>query len=620
MKATKALSHKILTAGQEKSVELLLSFEADAGEVHPRRPLNISLVLDRSGSMGGTKLTQAIRASTMLVDKLSDQDTLSVVAYDDSVDTKVKPQKVADKSAIKEVIKKIRAGGITNLSGGWLKGCDHVKDNSAKGVVNRVLMLTDGQANMGETNPETLTAMSAEQAKAGVVTTTLGFGNGFNEDLLIGMASAGGGNFYFIQSPDDAAEVFRIEVEGLSSLIANSLVVTVEPCGGAAVKAVLNSYPFGSEAGRTSISVGDVYAVEPCLLALEMDLPALAAGEHPIAKVTLNWMEATEGGFEARTSAFDVTARAGSADEALAAGLDAKVIQEASKLRIGNIKEQAIALADKGDLKMASARLRGMIDDIKTRALDEEFEFAEEVEQLNHYANLFDKGQYSSDNRKEIRDQSYQARTRGRSDLKQRGSTSVDTSRLETVTFEEGKEEGGVVVQCVKDGGKLRVRAVSEGYDSSFNVQFPRDIRQEGCRFLVSELSAASNGGFYRASGDIKLLLRPGESRPTSGGWGGGSSSSRRNLQKTNANSLADVPTIDDVGDGVLIQIVKDKSKLRARVVSDGYDPDKNMRFPRGIRKEGVLFVVEDVKPSSDGSYYIAFGKIHRLVQPGDPA
>ncbi len=80
--------------------------------------------------------------------------------------------------------------------------------------------------------------------------------------------------------------------------------------------------------------------------------------------------------------------------------------------------------------------------------------------------------------------------------------------------------------------------------------------------------------------------------------------------------SLADVPTTDDVGDGVLIQVVKAKSKLRARVVSDNYDPNKNMRFPRSIRKEGVLFVVEDVKPSADGSYYIAYGKIQRLVQP----
>ena len=76
--------------------------------------------------------------------------------------------------------------------------------------------------------------------------------------------------------------------------------------------------------------------------------------------------------------------------------------------------------------------------------------------------------------------------------------------------------------------------------------------------------------------------------------------------------------TTDEVGDGVLIQIVKDKSKLRARVVSDGYDPNKNMRFPRSIRKEGVLFVVEEVKASNDDKYYIAYGKIRRLVQDDD--
>jgi Ca-activated chloride channel family protein len=79
--------------------------------------------------------------------------------------------------------------------------------------------------------------------------------------------------------------------------------------------------------------------------------------------------------------------------------------------------------------------------------------------------------------------------------------------------------------------------------------------------------------------------------------------------------TLADLQETDTVGTGVLVQCVQDKSKLRARVVSDGFDPNWNMRFPRGIRQENVLFVVDHVNPAADGKSYIASGDIKRFVQ-----
>lgn len=79
--------------------------------------------------------------------------------------------------------------------------------------------------------------------------------------------------------------------------------------------------------------------------------------------------------------------------------------------------------------------------------------------------------------------------------------------------------------------------------------------------------------------------------------------------------TAADLETTDTIGDGVLVQCVKDKSKLRVRVVSDGYNPDWNMRFPKSIREEGMLYVVDDVKESSSGGFYWAYGKIKRFIQ-----
>src|SRR5262249_23725380 len=156
-------------------------------------------------------------------EQLEAGDTLSVVAYDDKVTTAVPPQQLADPEAVRKALRKIKPGGSTNLHGGWLQGCEHVLQREGERLIHRVLLLTDGQANVGICSPKSLIAAAKKQANKGVLTTTLGFGGGFNEDLLIGMAEASGGNFYFIETPEDATQVFHIEGESLTTIAVQNL-------------------------------------------------------------------------------------------------------------------------------------------------------------------------------------------------------------------------------------------------------------------------------------------------------------------------------------------------------------------------------------------------------------
>ena len=192
--------------------------------------------------MGGSPLRNALKAAEKLVEFLQPEDYLSVVVYDDVPQTVLPPQLVTDQAAIQGMIKKIRVGGLTNLSGGWLMGCDHVQSQQTSEQLNRVLLLTDGFANCGVCDPGVLVKTAAKKAEQGIMTTTLGFGNGFNEDLLIDIADGGGGNFYFIQSADDAANVFSIEMESLTSIMGQNLTVNLETKNQIEVKEVLNKY------------------------------------------------------------------------------------------------------------------------------------------------------------------------------------------------------------------------------------------------------------------------------------------------------------------------------------------------------------------------------------------
>ncbi|OQW95029.1 MAG: hypothetical protein BWK79_03800 [Beggiatoa sp. IS2] len=613
MQVTCIPSHTIIPQNRAVQIDLLLSFKTEVTTLQPtRRPLNLSLVIDRSGSMAGLPLKRALEAAHQLVEKLSATDILSVVTYDDHVETLFAPQPLLNKDIVYTLLNKVYAGGCTNLSGGWLKGCEQVQQHQTQEMVNRVLLLTDGQANVGITDVGVLIKTAQQKSAEGIITTTLGFGSHFNEDLLIGMADASGGNFYFIQSPEDTVEIFRIELESLGALIAQDLVVTFHPESTVQSVVMLNKYRVND--ANQQISLGDVYATEDKQLMLELAIsPIMTLGMANLMTVEYKYYAIAEGSIQQQDGKIVIAIQVGTATEAENTPPNSSIIQQASHLRIAQTKDQAVTLADKGDFNTASQLLRNIADALKQKGLYEFFDTAEEIDQLEHYAKQLDDKRYNFNSRKEMRDQSYQAHTRSRDDLKLRGTTAGDdVGRLPIAS----SADSGVLVKCFRESGKLRIRVVSEGFNPDFKVQFPRNIREEGITYVVDEIKLSADGRFYRASGEIRRLLLPGQPDPyaiqkTAVPVGG-----RKPPKAVTAPpSAADLETVDSVGTGVLIQCVQEGKKLRARVVSDGYNPDYNVRFPRSIRELGVLYVVDEVIEAAGGGSYIACGKVRKLVQ-----
>jgi Ca-activated chloride channel family protein len=244
-------------------VRALLRIEGEARRDDDRVPLNLSIVLDRSGSMAGEKIEAAKQAARSLVQRLSPADTVSVVAFDTDVETIAEPATGASQEDLASRIAGIHAGATTNLSGGWLKGREHVAANRRDETVNRVLLMTDGLANVGITDPLRLEELCRSAAEVGVATTTIGFGDGFHEGLLQAMAGAGGGATYYIEEIDQAHGVFEEELEGLLSVCAQNLEVELVPTAGNEFVQVWHEYPSKSDGDRLSLSIGDLYAREP---------------------------------------------------------------------------------------------------------------------------------------------------------------------------------------------------------------------------------------------------------------------------------------------------------------------------------------------------------------------
>ena len=246
---------------------------ASATAVRPR--VNVAFVLDRSGSMGGEdKIGLAIRAIRDGIGWLEPTDRFSVVVYDDAIDV-VAPGRLATPDARRDALQALASigpRGSTNLGEGWLRGAEQVAARLDPEAVNRVLLLTDGLANQGMTDPAALARHASELRVRGVSTSTFGVGQDFDERLLGGMADAGGGAYRFIGGAADIPKAIGSEVGELLEVTARGTELTVAGPDGLRVEC-LSSFPVVGRSQGAIVHLGDLVADQVLRLVLKLGFP-----------------------------------------------------------------------------------------------------------------------------------------------------------------------------------------------------------------------------------------------------------------------------------------------------------------------------------------------------------
>jgi Ca-activated chloride channel family protein len=378
-----------LEAGREQTVDVLLRItppEIDSG-IGRRPKLNFAVVLDRSGSMGGEKILQAREAAAYCIDQLLPTDRLSLVIFDDVIDVLIPSQLAENKAALKERVMHIEARNSTALHEAWVRGGMQVSEHLTDGAVNRVLLITDGQANVGLTNTDEIVTQAMGLFQRGVSTSTIGIGADFNEDLLMPMAQSAGGNAWHVERAADMQRIFAVELEGLIAQVAHTVTLGVIPSDGVRLSDVLNDFEM-SETGRYKLL--NLQAGSPVDVLLQLRVPAQSAGtKRHLLDLRLGYTPQESKSAEVIKQSLEVEFDEAARVSAL------PVNEEVSKvvrlLMNARARREAMQHMDRGDYVMAKAVVsNALCASAPLFESDESADIMEERQQLTELASSLD--------------------------------------------------------------------------------------------------------------------------------------------------------------------------------------------------------------------------------------
>jgi Ca-activated chloride channel family protein len=365
----------------QQLVYVLIDAAPGAGVAQVQMPLNLSLVLDKSGSMQGKKIQNLRAAAKLVVDRLGPQDTISIVAFSDRKYLIAESQPVTDKEALKQKIDRIRDGGGTAISGGMGQGLAELDKTLAPDAVSRMLLLTDGQTFGDEKQCKKLGKKAGDK---GIVVNSLGLGDDWNEELLDKIAEASGGVADFIDSPDKIVEFFERAVQSMQDTVVQNAQMVLRLANGVTPRQVWQVLPMISNLGYRPLSDRDVQVAlgemekgQPRSLLVEMLIGPRPAGTYRIAQAEVIYDVPGLGLADEKVKAdilLDFTA-----DAIQAKKYDAEVMNIVEKVTAFKLQTRALEEAKMGNVAGASQTLRAAAtrllelgeEDLAQSAMDE---------------------------------------------------------------------------------------------------------------------------------------------------------------------------------------------------------------------------------------------------------
>lgn len=370
------LTDRALVPARQHSVRHLLFRITAPGRLRPadRPAVEVALVLDRSGSMDGTKIRLARQAVNHAIQVLQERDRLALVCFDTEIETLMaSTHATAEAKALAlDRLRDVDARGGTDLHGGWTTGAAHLRSTPSSGsadadaAIRRVLLLTDGQANHGVTDHDTLATVASELATAGIATTCFGLGADFDEALLARLSRNGKGNFYFIEAPGQIADYLTSELGEALEVVARdaSLALT----GGPGVRLTcLHDFHTESAADGSALRIrlGDLVAEQQLTVIVAVECDGVESGRSVCVSAGLGDRDAV-----LFPQPMNIEWRAVDQADDAAQPVAAEVVLEVASVLAARARSSALAANRAGDLVQSRRIIRAAVEAIRLLAMN----------------------------------------------------------------------------------------------------------------------------------------------------------------------------------------------------------------------------------------------------------
>ncbi len=359
------LDRPVLPAGGPQRAVVKVALDcARLPRPEQRAPVNLTLVLDRSGSMRGEKIEHAREAAIEAVRRLAPDDVFSLVIFDHEVETLVPACRVGDRRDLEQCIRSIRARGNTAIYGGVSQGAAELRKHlEDRRYTHRLILLSDGLANVGPRSPDDFARLGVALGREGVSVSTVGVGLDYNEDMMTRLAQTCDGNTYFVASSGDLPTIFDAELGDVLSVVARRAVVTIE------FPAHVRPLSFVGREGvirgqSAEFSLNQLYGGREKFALVEVEVDSTGAGEErEIAKAKLvyeNALTRRPANAEARSSARFTTV-----EREVIASANQKVQADYAANLTVVAKDEALRHADANERAAAAQALRSRNDTLK---------------------------------------------------------------------------------------------------------------------------------------------------------------------------------------------------------------------------------------------------------------
>lgn len=410
------LDREVLPAGTDQKAVVKITLDTIAPpRTRERPPVNLCIVLDRSSSMNGRKIEHAREAAIAALRRLGPDDLFSLVVYDNGVETLIPAQRAANTEWMEARIRQISPRGTTALYGGVAQGAAEIRKNLDSRHVHRIILLSDGQANVGPSSPVDLGRLGASLMKEQISVSTVGVGNDYNEDLMGQLARQSDGNTYYVEDSQDLPRIFAAELGDVLSVVAKQVILDVQFENGARPVRIIGR-DGRLRADGVEVNMNQLYGGQEKYVLVELSVPAGRPEEvRQLARAACRYEDAIHNR-EAQSDATVSTRYSASAEE-VGRSINVEVKSEIVLNVIAEKTDLAVDLYDQGRQDDAVKELRRSASDLRQMSQDAPLPApaVRRIAEMEEQADLLEREGLDTRNRKSIRSESHQIRTQQKS-------------------------------------------------------------------------------------------------------------------------------------------------------------------------------------------------------------